>query len=422
MAILHAHSLQLVGMALLLALSGFFSGSETALFALRPEDRRQLRLSSGLRYTAVLRLCAQPSEFLATVLFSNMLVNISFYSLASGLSSTLGREFGHEWQVLFSLGALLLVIIFGEVTPKALAVLAPQAYILAASVPMYTLHRCLTPMRVVMRRVTGLLRHVTRHAPAPAERNFEELKLMLEVAADDGELTRLESALISEVIDLTEVKVKECMTPRVDLIMVEEAEGRDAVLALARETGKTKIPVYRGVRDDLVGVIDVRDLYLDRQPGALARSLQEPVYVSVYQRVSQTLRFLQRQRTDLAFVVDEYGGTAGIVTLSDVLEEVFGRGDDAAVFPSVQSLGEEAFLLAGDVSLREWRQLLGFTDTLPTVDTVGGLVSGLLGRVPQVGDAIYLGRIEMRVEAVSHRRVLQVRLCIRPDETAGGEA
>jgi CBS domain containing-hemolysin-like protein len=352
-----------------------------------------------------------------------MLVNILFYSLAASLSGACGKAWGHGWEVAVSLGALFLVIIFGEVTPKNLAVLAPRGFLTVAGLPMYLLHRLLGGVRRVLGRITRLLQHLCRPGGDQAEGRFEELRLMLDNAAERGELTRVESALVSEVIDLAVVKVREFMTPRVDLVMVEEQGSVGALLQLARDTGTTKIPVYRQVRDDIIGMVDARDLYLTGATGSLRPHIQPPVYVTEYQRASATLRFLQGKHTDLAIVVDEYGGTAGIVTLSDVLEEVFGTppADDAEA-PPIRKVNERQYLLAGDVSLRELRSLMG-TDAAPAaVDTVGGLVAYLLGRVPRPFDSVTLGPVVMTVEKVVRRRVARLRLEVVPLTPGPGEA
>jgi len=419
MHILAESSWQLLLMLGLLGLSGFFSGSETALFSLTKADLRFFRRAAGPVGRAALALAGAPSEFLATVLFCNMLVNILFFTLAAGLAGRAAAAGAPATAVGLSLAALVAVIVFGEVLPKSLAVLAPRTYIRFTAAPMYVIHRSLAPVRASLGRMTALLRRLSRQEARAGD--LEELKLVLAAAAEEGEMTRGASAIVSEVLDLAERKVKEFMTPRVDMVMAEEGASVPDVLALARGTGRTKIVVFRQVRDEIVGVVDARDLYLDAAHGSIRGAVQHPAYVSEYQRATDTLRFLQSRRTDLAIAVDEYGGTAGIVTLADVLEEVFGEpgdepGDES---PAVQKLGADRFAIAGDVSLRDWRSLLEGQGKLPPVDTMAGLVACLLGRVPRLGDTVQVGRVSIRVTRMSGRRVREVELLVEDD--SGGE-
>jgi putative hemolysin len=425
MDFLQGHAWQFGAMLGLLALSGFFSGSETALFSLTKIDLHALRRRRNPVARAITALAAEPAEFLHTVLFCNMLVNISFFSLAAGLTSDFAAAgHGHQATLLLSLGALLTVIVLGEVTPKSLAVLVPQGWLRLSAVPMAALHRLLWPVRRGLGRATRSLTRLARVQEPSPEDALEELKLVLEASAEEGELTRAESAIVSEIIDLSVMKVKEFMTPRVDLVMAEARIGAAEFLALARRTGHTKIPVFRRVRDEIIGVADARDVYLAGAAGPLRPHIQPAVYVTVYQRASDTLAFLQSRRTDLAVAVDEYGGTAGIVTLSDVMTEVFGEaaGQAGRGLPPIRTLGPHEYLLAGTLSLRDWRSFLRVPQELPAVDTLGGLVAFLLGRVPRPGDTVRLGRFAMTVEEVRHRRVHAVRLrVLTPEEAAAAD-
>ncbi|MBN1256345.1 MAG: HlyC/CorC family transporter [Planctomycetes bacterium] len=407
---------QIITLGGLLCLSAFFSGSETALFSLSKADLSAIRKSPGRANHALLKLARHPSEFLHTVLLCNMLVNILFYSLAAGISLEIGRRYAPGWAAVFSLSALMLVIILGEVTPKSLAVLAPRAVLWPAAIPMLWLHLLLAPVRRIMKRITGFVSHFTRHESTP-ESNLEELKLILQASASSGELNPVESALVGEIIDLSVVKIKEFMTPRVDLVMIEEKSSIRKLLTLFRETKRAKIPVFRKHRDDIIGVVDAREVFLEREEGTIRPYIHPPIFITEYQRANNTLRYLQAQPIDLAIVTDEYGGTAGIITLSDILAEVFGEppGTDQ-VEPMIQSLEPGTFILAGNLSLRDWKSLLQFPGNLPAVDTVSGLVTSVLGYLPKTGDSIRLGRIRMTVRDTIRHRVKSILLEIIPPE------
>ena len=419
MAVFAEHLHQFLILAVLLGFSAFFSGSETAYFSLTNVDLRRFRRRPGTVARAVTVLSREPSAFLATVLFCNMLVNVLFFSISSMLAVELGREGSPTLGVGFSAAALLLIIIAGEVAPKSLAVVAPSTYIRYAALPMFAFHRAVSPVRRALRRITDLVERLALPASAADDAGFEELKLSLQTSAEEGELSENESFLLREVIDLSDLRAREYMTPRVDMIVARERAPAEEILELGRRTGKTKIPVYRAHRDDIRGVVDARELFLKGATGSIRAFVRPLVFVSAYQRADDTLRTFQRTGARLAVVVDEYGGTAGIVTLSDVLEEIFGRGaideDGLGAAPPVRELGENRFELSGGLALREIPHFLHHLEEYPPVDTVGGLVTGMLGRIPRPGDAVESGRLRLTVGRMRRRRVETVVLEILPE-------
>ncbi|MFH0909987.1 MAG: hemolysin family protein [Planctomycetota bacterium] len=421
MDLLFAHAHRIAWMGLLLALSNFFSGSETAFFSLGAVELRRLRAGRGPLSRAVAALAREPAEFLSTVLFCNLLVNVFFYSLASNLASAVHGRYGAGAAFFFSLGALFLLITVGEVAPKSLGVLAPGAFFSVAAIPMLLLHEALAPVRPLLRGMTRRLRRFQRHRTDARGEKIGELKMLLDACAAAGELSESESDIVSAIVDLPDIRVKECMTPRVDLVMVKAGAEAGTVVSLARSTGRRRFPVFHRHGDEIVGVVDAREIFLAGGKGPLAPFLHRPVYVSAYQRLDDTLRILRREPLRQAIVLDEYGGTAGIVTLSDIFEEIFGAEAEAEGSP-VRALGADRYAVSGSLSLRDWRELLRFPGALPPVNTVSGLVTCLLGHFPQPGESIRLGRVEMTVKRVLGHRVAEVDIQVLTEEGAGEAA
>ncbi|HUU10843.1 MAG TPA: hemolysin family protein [Phycisphaerae bacterium] len=419
-------SWHLVVMALLLSASAFFSGSETALFNLSREQLRRYRVSRSPFHRAAARLMDDPRRVLVTVLFGNMTVNTAFFVMGVMLMHETGERHPDKvgaWQ--FAIGTLtpLLVIVFGEVTPKSLAATMPGALAPVASLPLLVLEYVVLPVRVILGyAVVGpLARLVT--GGRRAERGFlttEELQAVVEVAADEGTVSSAESEMVADILELGEVKVREVMTPRVEIIGCDLCTPTRVALPIFRRSRKTKILVYEGRMDNVVGIVYAKTAFLnaDRPLSALVRPVY---YVPETETVERLLGEFRSRRIQLAVVVDEYGGLAGLVTLEDCLEEIVGEIEDETDQPAVEPvrrLGPSEYLLAGNLSIRSWEDL--FDIDLPEggarYTTVAGFVANLLGRLPDRGDTARWRNLEFAVEEVHRRRVTLVRLRLSPGE------
>lgn len=393
-------------LAALLGLSGSFSAAETALFSLSIEQRLH-----APRH--VVHLLRRPSETLITILLGNLVVNVLFFAFAMRVRFPVLDAYG--LGLLQGLPALVAVLVCGEILPKTLALRAPLVVARLVALPLEALTLFLAPAR---RAIQGLVEFVLRlsgaHQVDEGELTPEVLEELLVRSAQQGLLAEDEVDMISEIVELDGIRVREIMLPRVDMCVLDEGctDPAPAVQdALAKH--QTWMPVVRGGPDDVVGFVRVRDLL--RHPGRPVAELVMPVkFVPEVATALALLLEFQRDRTAEAVVVDEWGGTAGLVTIEDVFEEIVGelRVEGEARSKPVVPLGEGRYRVAGNLSVRDWNERFGHQIVPREFETVGGMVTASLGRIPRKGDRVVQGNLVCEVHEVRGRRVLAVDLSL----------
>jgi CBS domain containing-hemolysin-like protein len=409
---------RLVVMVVLLALSFFFSSSEAALFSLRRLELEELRKRGGIGAQAALALLADPRGLLAVVLFGNLLVNISFYAISTVLVLELGKKQGRAAAVVASLVALGAVVLIGEILAKFVALSAPVSICRTFSTALRWFYHVVSPVRgglaALMRRLEG------RVIVEPPHLEAEELSDLVELAGSEGAIVEHERRLVQEAVDLAELRVSHIMIPRVDMKACEADWPASSLLLTAARTGHARFPVYRDSLDEILGVADVFDALTD--PGSTLGTLARPAkFVPEQKMVTELLAEFERERSDFAIVADEFGGTAGLVTLEDIVEEVVGdiREPHERHRPAeIQKLSETRYLLAGDLAAEPWAEAIGIDPDDLGVDRLGGLVASLLGRIPRQGDSVRRGPLSFTVRGMRRRRVTQVLLEFATEEAA----
>ena len=313
----------------LLALSAFFSGSETAFFSLQRETVLSYRKDPRKSANRVAQLLGTPRELLATILFGNLIVNVLFYSTTAVIAYDLALSQRQGYAALVTAGGLVSVIIFGEVVPKAAALAFRKRLSLFMAEPLFVVYTILRPVRYLVGAVVRVLTAgALRAIGAPRRITREELSMLVEVTRSQGHIPPQEGEMIEEVMGLSETRVREVMVPRVDIVAVPAAAEISDLLELFRRTRRAKIPVYSGDLDHIEGIAQVKHALLG-DPATLRDVIEKPVYVPETKTVESLLKEFQTNRAKMAVVVDEYGGTAGIVTLSDLIEEIVGPlGDE----------------------------------------------------------------------------------------------
>ncbi len=432
LGVLAAYPLHLLGMLVLLGGSAFFSGSETALFNLSRDQLRRFRASGGPFRLLAARLMDDPRRLLVTVLFGNMTVNTAFFAMSVVLVLAIGRTHPAQirtWRWIIMGLAPLVVIVFGEVAPKSLAATMPERLAPLASGPLVLLEYLVAPVRIVLDPllVKPLERLITgRRLGSRTLVTTDELQSIVEVMEKEGAVSRDESEMLTEVLELADLRVREVMTPRVEVVGVDRTTPMSEVLALFRRARHSKLLVYDGAIDEVRGVVYAKTAFLS--PNRTLDQILRPVhYVPEMKSVESLLREFRSRTIQFAVVVDEYGGVAGLVTLEDCLEEIVGEIEDEDDVPSpepVQRLGPSDYVLDGRLSVRSWADL--FDQDMPEgrgrYSTVAGFVTSLLGHVPSRGDTVRWRNVALTVETVRRRRITRVRLRLldeaRPD--AGG--
>lgn len=418
----------LAAMLLLLGGSALFSGAETALFNLSREQLRRFRTARSPFRRATARLMEDPRRLLVTVLLGNNAVNVALFATSVVLIQAIGHRFPEarsEWRLAIGLATPLAVILFGEVAPKSVGAIMPGWFAPLVSLPLTLLEYVVYPIRIVLVGgiVTPLERLITgRRLHEPPLMTTDELQAVVDLSQREGAVTPDEGDMLVEVLDLGQRRVREAMTPRVEVVGCDLTAPMDEVLTLFRQSRLTKLLVYDGKMDNVVGIVYAKTAYL--HPEGPLRGLVRPVYfVPEIKTVESLLKEFRSRRIQFAVVVDEYGGLAGVVTVEDCLELIVGDIEDGTDRPAadpVQRLGPSAYRLAGDLSVRSWEDLFGAR--LPEgggrYATLAGFVTSLVGRLPEQGERIRWGNVEFRIEEVRRRRVTWVRVRLLDDDAS----
>ena len=402
----------IIALVFLVACSAFFSASETAFSSLN-QIRLKSRAEDGDASAArVLAMAEKYDKLLSTILIGNNIVNIAAASIGTILvTRALGAERGATMSTIV---LTIVVLIFGEVTPKSLAKEMPETVATAVSPMLNLLMVLFTPLTWLFSQWKRLLGHFV-HSTEEDTITEGELMTMVSEAENDGELTDRESELIRSAIEFDDVEVEEILTPRVDVVAVEDNTSLDEVAQTFAESGYSRLPVYHDTIDNIIGVVHEKDFYLARlkKETSLEELVKPTLYTTGSTQISQLLRTLREQHHHLAVVVDEYGGTEGIITLEDILEELVGEiwdeHDEATEDFHKQSDG--SWIVLGSASVDDLFEMLGLPeDEDIDSNTVNGLVQEKTCHLPKVGDRFTLGSYDGVVTRTAKRRVTEVRL------------
>ena len=401
-----------VALVVLVALSAFFSASETAFSSLN-QIRLKSRAEDGDSSAArVLAMAEQYDKLLSTILIGNNIVNIAAASIGTILfTQMLGAERGATMSTIVLTN---IVLIFGEVTPKSLAKEMPEKVATAVSPFLVLLMALMTPLTWLFTQWKKLLGHFVHSGEADTITEGE-LMTMVSEAENDGELTDRESELIRSAIEFDDVEVEEILTPRVDVVAVEDDIPLEELAQTFAESGYSRLPVYHGTIDNIIGVVHEKDFYIARLKKAtkIDDLVVPTLYTTGSTQISQLLRTLREQHHHLAVVVDEYGGTEGIITLEDILEELVGEiwDEHDEVTEDFRKQSDGSWLVSGSASVDDLYEELDLPEE-EDIDsnTVNGLVQEKTCHLPKVGDRFTLGEYDGVVTRTAKRRVTEVRL------------
>jgi putative hemolysin len=421
-AFLVEHGWTFAAQALLLGGGAFFNAAETALFSL---SRSQLyRLSNGGgpgRLAAT--LVARPRRLLNTILLGNMLACTAYVSLGAVMAMQMPRRGLPAWvEGAASLAMLLVLILVGEVVPKSLALAGGERVAILVAPPLAAIQKALAPPLWLLRTlvVTPVTRLLAVPPDARGDMTPDELAALLKLSAHRGMLEHDANTLLQEILELKDLRVRDVMAPRVDMVAFDLSRPREELLDLFRRTAFRKVPAYEGRVDNILGLIHAKRFILN--PSLSPRELLSPVpFVPLQANLEKTLLQFRVTRTQMAIVVDEYGGTAGLVTLEDVLEEIVGdipAPRDEAQGPAVRQAGPDEYLIEGNLAIHEWRDFAGIELPSRRISTLGGFVLAQLGHVPQVGEQVRFRNLLFTVESLHGRRVGTLRVRLAPSSQA----
>ncbi|MDZ7294859.1 MAG: hemolysin family protein [candidate division KSB1 bacterium] len=418
----------LVLLVVLLVLSALTSAAETSFFALSELELERLREAGKGASERVVRLRSRPRHLLVAILTANTAINVAVAVVTTLTSVRVASSFGLSRNVAAAVAGVLItlaILVFAEIAPKLLAVRSPSQRAQQLSLFVLGLFFLLYPVTLVLNAFATAVARLSGTRPEGLALSQDELKVMVEVADQQGYLEEEEREMIHSIFEFGETQVREIMVPRVDMVCAETGASIEELVGLITKHGHTRIPIYERSVDNIRGIIHAKDLlpYLN-QPGARPslESLARPViFVPDSKPINEMLREFQTQRTHMAIVVDEYGGTVGLVTLEDVIEEIVGEiQDEYDEEPAlVRPTGEHTWLVDAKISIEELNEALGLT--LPTeegYDTLGGFLLHRMGHLPQQKEEVREGDITFVIERVVKRRIKRVRVMKRTSQAS----
>ncbi len=405
----------LVALIFLVAMSAYFSATETAFTSLNRIRLRTKADAGDRRAAATLRLAEEYDKLLSTILIGNNIVNIT----ATTISTVLCTKWFYQYGPTVSTVALtVIILIFGEISPKSLSKESPEAWAMFAAPLLRLFMIVLTPLNFLFSQWKVLLSKLFRHRGEDGITE-EELVGMVDQAQTEGGLDEHESDLIRNAIEFNDLEVSEILTPRVDLVAIEENCTMEEAAALFAESGYSRIPIYQETIDNIVGVVHEKDFYAARYRGetCLKNLLSTVFYTTGNTKISELLRILQKNKAHMAVVVDEYGGTEGIATLEDILEELVGEiwDEHDEVIETFQKRDDGSYLIACSASLDDMYDLFQVRGDCGAA-TVSGWVMEQVGRVPEEGDHFQAEGLDVTVTKVEHRRVLEIQVRVLEDD------
>jgi putative hemolysin len=410
--------LRLLALLALIVCSALLTGAEAAYFSLGRARLTRMKTQGGGN-DGPAPLIERPHDLLVTLLVGITLINIGGAALAAHLADQL---FGpHVGPVVAMLGMIVVLTTFGEVLPMTLAVKYPERVLAVVGRPVAWLGTALTPVRALLGSLTALtVRLIGRERPSQPELTEDELRTLVDVGASEGVVEREEREMIHRVFELEDTLVRSVMVPRTDMFCLDVEAPRTAILPALRENLHSRVPVYEGSIDVIVGILYTKDLLPYVASGLpadfdLRTHLHPPYFVPESKRADALLQEFQAKKLHLAIVVDEYGGTAGLVALEDLLEELVGEIADENDEPErlIQRLDDSTFRVSGKLPVEDLNSATGLSISNQAYDTVGGWVLDLFGRVPRKSERHETPELVVTVEKVERTRVVEVLIALR---------
>ncbi|MFR5602222.1 MAG: HlyC/CorC family transporter [Lachnospiraceae bacterium] len=413
--------IQLLIIILLLVLSAYFSSAETALTTVNKMRVRSLAETGDKRAVTLMKVIENPGKMLSAILIGNNIVNLSASSL---MTSWVIHMWGNQ-AVGAATGILtLLILVFGEITPKTISTVSAEkiAYRYASSINMIMV--CMTPVIFVVNKLSMAVLFLFGVDPHAKQETIteDELRTIVEVSHEEGVIETEEKKMINNVFDFGETLAKDVMVPRIDMVFTDVDATYDQLIQLFREEHYTRIPVYEDTTDNVIGIINMKDLLLleDREHFQIRDHLRQPLYTYEFKKTAELMVEMRKTFNNIVIVLDEYGATAGLITLEDMLEEIVGDIRDEYDEDEVNSLIQVApgeYLVEGSMKLDDLNDDLELQLESEDYDSIGGLVIGLLDHLPEAGEEVIHDNLRLVVDSVDKNRIDRIHLfMLEPEE------
>ncbi len=413
---------QMIGFVLLLGMSAFFSGSETALFNLKRNDVEKLKHDLAPSSRLIVRLLTAPKRLLITILTGNTIVNVALASMAALITAEIASQSGVNQVLALVIETIVLTIILvilGEITPKVMAMRHSLGFASRIIGMLSIIFKLFSPIAQV---VYNLVEKMVNFTGIQPEENFtsdEEIKELVELGQDQGVIGEDEKEMIHSVIEIGDTQAKEIMIPRPDVLMFHTEMSWEEVLTVIRESGYSKYPLYKDQIDQIRGIVFIKDIlpYLHSSSHRinLERLARQAMFVPEHQHVDDLLREMQREKQKLAIVVDEYGGFSGMVAVEDIIEEVLGdikdEIDNSGDETEIVAIEKHVYMIEASTHLDDVAEVLGieFAEDRD-FDSIGGFIYSSLGTIPERGEIIEYANFKFEVLSVEKNRIEKVKV------------
>lgn len=412
--------IQITVLVLLVILSAFFSSAETALSTVNKVKIRTLVEQSNKKAVTLQKVLDHYSKMLSAILIGNNIVNISASSLAT---SMVIRLYGNTYVGLATGALTIVVLLFGEIVPKNWAMINNEKIALLYGGIIYGLMQLLTPVIYIVDKLSGAIMKLLRiDAGQKAVMTESELRTYVEVSHEDGVIESEEREIIYNVFDFSDALAKDIMIPRIDMTTVDVNASYEDLLAIFKESMYTRIPVYENEKDNIIGIINVKDFLLveDRNAFSISNYMREAYYTYEYKKTADLMFEMRESTANVALVLNEYGAAVGMITLEDLLEEIVGEIRDEYDEDEdelIQEVGERQYLVEGGMKLSDINDALGTSLDSEDYDSIGGIIIELLDRLPDAGEEVTTeSGIQLKVSEVHQNRIEKVLMTLPEPE------
>lgn len=410
---------QLALLIVLILLSGFFSASETSLMSLSKIRLKHMVESEVKNAKTIEKMLSTPNNMLGAILLGNNAVNIGASSVATALAISI---FGNSGIGFSTFIMTILILIFGEITPKSLAMQYTEKFALFVAPIISALASIFSPLVYVLTKITNLFIRLLGGQPDDKKPFItpEELRTIVDVSSQEGILENEEKEMIYNIFEFGDLRVRDVMIQRMDVLAISKESSYDEVLEVFNEKKFSRLPVYDDTIDNIVGIIYAKDLFFNNISGVditldfkVEDYMRDPLVTFEFIRISDFFKQMQGDRSHIAIVLDEYGGVAGLVTMEDIVESIFGDiNDEFDEFDDsdVEVIKEDEYVVNGNIKLDELNDLIGTDFESEEFESFGGFIIGILGRLPKNSEIVHYYSYKFIVEQVSKNRIIKVRI------------
>ena len=406
-------------MVFLIIMSGYFSATETAFSTFNKTRLRTTADKGNKKAELALNLSEDYDKLLSTILVGNNIVNITLSSVATIFFIRILNGDSSTGATLATVVTTIVVLIFGEISPKSLAKEAPENFVCFSAPILRFFIFILTPINFLFSLWKRLLSKIFKVSDDRGVTS-DEIITIIDTAEEDGEIDSDESEILRSAVEFNDQEAEDILTPRVDVVGVSEDSSKEEIAVVFTQTGYSRLPVYKDSLDDIVGIVHQKDFYdgprVTSKP--LSEIMKDPVYVTPSMKIRDILRLLQKTKSHIAVVTDEYGGTLGIVTMEDILEEIVGDiwDEHDEVIEEFSKVAEDTYKIKCSADLDEMFELLEIDGEIETDSiTVSGWVMEQIGRVPVEGDKFTYDNLDVTVTSTDNKRVLEIMVTVLPE-------